>query len=160
MTRTLSVSEMANDFLAQRSLALIGASRNEKDYSRWLMRRLRDNGYVVFAINPHVQDMEGSPCYKHVSEIPVPVDGALLMTAEDTLPLVIAECVAVGIKRLWVYGVGHPRKLDRATRVLCEGNEVQLINGLCPMMFLHDAAWPHKLHGWVSRKFMYRPTTM
>ena len=154
-----SAVDSAHEFLSQRSLALVGVSRNEKDYSRWLLRRLQKSGYTVFAVNPHGGEIDGMHCYKTIAEIPVPVDGALLMTPEKTLPHVIGECVAAGISRVWIYGVGHPRKLDEETRIFCEQHRVQIINGLCPMMLLPDAAWPHHLHGWIARKTAYRPTT-
>ncbi len=156
MQSTSSVAERARDFLNRRTLALVGVSRNEKDYSRWLFRRLKKTGYQVLAVNPNSTRIDGEPCYKSIAELPQPVDGALLMTSESKLPHVIGECVTAGIRSIWIYGVGHPRKLDVDTRTFCEQHHVQLINGLCPMMFLRDAAWPHRFHGWIAETFMYR----
>ena len=42
----------ANEFLAQRRIALVGVSRNPRDLSRTLFRELRRRGYDVVPVNP------------------------------------------------------------------------------------------------------------
>ena len=44
----------ANEFLAQRRIALVGVSRDPRDLSRTLFRELRRRGYDVVPVNPEL----------------------------------------------------------------------------------------------------------
>ena len=161
MTQLSTTRARAEDFLSRSTLAVIGVSRKKADFSHALFLLLRRRGGTVFAVNPHADEFDGIPCYHHIADVPMPLDGALLMVAEAALPAVIQECVAAGVPRLWIYGVGHPRKIDLRTRELCRARNVELINGLCPRMFLSDSGWFHRLHGWITaRSRHYRTSTV
>jgi hypothetical protein len=144
--------DLAEEFLVQRTLAVIGVSRTQKDFSRKLVSRLRQSGRTVYAVNPRVEELDGERCYPKITEVPEFVDGALLMVPDAALGAAIAECAAAGVPRVWIYGTGHPRKLDKEFRGLCHKLHISLINGLCPLMFLRETAWPHHLHGWMAMR--------
>ena len=44
--------ERARAFLATRRFAVVGVSRNEKDFSRYLLRELLARGYDAVPVNP------------------------------------------------------------------------------------------------------------
>ena len=67
-------------FLGRKRLAVIGVSRDPKDFSRMLFRELKSRGYDLAPVNPNVPEVEGIPCRGHVQDVSPPVDGALLMT--------------------------------------------------------------------------------
>ena len=48
------MSSMAavQDFLAQKRIAVVGVSHDPKDFSRRLLRTLRERGYDAVAVNP------------------------------------------------------------------------------------------------------------
>ena len=70
----------ANDFLAQRRIALVGISRRPSDMSRTLFRELRARGYDVVPVNPELLSVDGVPCLHRLQDVSPRVDGALLMT--------------------------------------------------------------------------------
>jgi len=72
--------ETIEDFLAQKRIAMIGVSRNPKDFSSALFEELRKRGYDMVPVNPRVSAVLGQPCYARVQDIQPPVDAALLMT--------------------------------------------------------------------------------
>jgi predicted CoA-binding protein len=148
----MTTQEQINDFLAQRTLALIGVSRRERDFSRLLLRAFRSAGYTMHGVNPKDGEVQGETCFSHIRDIPVTVDGALLMVPPAALPQAIRDCLDAGVKRLWIYGTGHPKPLDDELRILCRGRQISVINGFCPMMFLNNSSWPHRLHGWIVRQ--------
>lgn len=67
-------------FLARQRLAVVGVSRDPKDFTRRLFDELSQRGYDLVPVNPHAQDIAGRPCYGRLQDIPAPVDGALIMT--------------------------------------------------------------------------------
>ena len=65
-----SIKEAANEFLADKRIAVIGVSRDPKGHgSNLVYRRLRERGYEVFAINPNADEVEGDPCYHDLKTI-------------------------------------------------------------------------------------------
>src|SRR4029453_15086898 len=70
----------ANDFLAQRRIALVGVSRDPRDLSRTLFRELRQRGYDVVPVHPELTSADGVPCARQLQDVSPAVQGALLMT--------------------------------------------------------------------------------
>jgi hypothetical protein len=55
---------------------------------------------------------------------------------------VIKDCAAGGIRRVWMY------RRSPAAVAFCESHGMTVIAGECPLMFLPDTGWVHRLHGW------------
>jgi len=53
--------EMIEDFLAQKRIAMIGISRNPRDFSAALFEEFRKRGYDVVPLNPNVPEVLGQP---------------------------------------------------------------------------------------------------
>ena len=77
----MSSMAVIQDFLAQKRIAVVGVSHNPRDFSRGLLRTLRERGYDAFAVNPSMQTVDGNRCYKHLGEITPPVDAVLVMAS-------------------------------------------------------------------------------
>ena len=107
--------ETVEAFLAQKRIAMIGISRNSKDFSASLFSELERRGYGIVPVNPKAWEVMGRPCFARVQDIEPPVDGALLMTTPEVTDAVIADCDAAGIRRVWMYraGVDTPLPKDR-----------------------------------------------
>ena len=98
--------ETIAEFLAQKRIAMVGISRNPRDFSASLFRELERRGYDIVAVNPKAPEVMGRPCFTRVQGIPPPVDGALLMTTPEVTEAVITDCAAAGIRRVWMYRAG------------------------------------------------------
>ncbi len=48
-----------DDFLAQRSLAVVGVSRGGKKFGNMVYRELKAKGYRLFPIHPEAEELEG-----------------------------------------------------------------------------------------------------
>src|SRR6266540_852633 len=90
------------EFLAQKRFAFVGVSRNESDFSRALFREFRTRGYDPVPVHPQANQIEGQPCYPRLQDIQPPVDSALLMTPPSVTGTLTGDCVAAGIKRVWM----------------------------------------------------------
>ena len=56
-------------FLALRRIALIGAARDAKDFSRFLLQEMYKQGYDMVPVNPATKEVEGKPCFARVQDI-------------------------------------------------------------------------------------------
>ncbi len=66
---------VVDDFLTQRTLAVVGASRDANKFGNKVFRDLIAKGYQVFPINPNADVVEGKRCYPDLNALPQAVDG-------------------------------------------------------------------------------------
>jgi predicted CoA-binding protein len=141
----------ANDFLAQRRLAVVGVSRDPHDFSRGLFRELLRRGYDLVPVNPAGGVVEGLPCARRVQDVQPPVDGALLMTPAGRAEQVVRDCADAGIPRVWLHrGIG-PGAMSDAAVSLCREKGIAVVDGECPYMFLPASGLVHRTHGFFRR---------
>ena len=95
--------------LAPTSVAVIGASRDADSVGSTLLRNLVDSGFtgLAYAINPHASEaVQGVATYASVTDVPGPVDLAVVASPADTLLEVVADCAAKGVHALVVVSGG------------------------------------------------------
>ena len=141
----MAVLAQVRDFLSRRRLAVVGVSRNPNDFSRSLFRELERRGYDLVPVNPGVAEMEGRRCFARVDEVSPPVEAALLLTPPALTGEVVRDCAKAGVASVWMY-----RTAPDAVS-FCESQGILVVAGECPWMFLPDAGFPHRLHGFVRR---------
>ncbi len=85
--------------LNARSVAIIGASRDEKKRGYQVVRSLAEAKYegAVYPVNPREETILGYRCYRSVLDIEDPVDLALVATPADSLPAILEECGGKGV---------------------------------------------------------------
>ena len=148
---TTSTREIINDFMSQKRLAIIGVSRNPKDFSRALFREFIKQGYEPIPINDKAEEIEGRKCYSHVRYVEPPVEEVLLMTPFEEATLVLKDAAGCGIRRAWVYRAAGKGSVDPEAVTLCREKDIDLIEGYCPLMFLPKAQFVHRVHGFFMR---------
>lgn len=146
----MTARQTIDDFLARKRLAVVGLSRNPKDFSRMLFQEFRRRGYDVVPVTPQASELDGLQCFAGVRDISPPVEGALLMTNAAVTDGVVRECAEAGIPRVWMYRAAGAGAVSPAAVEFCRANGIAVIPGECPYMFFpHDG--PHKLHGILRR---------
>jgi predicted CoA-binding protein len=143
--------ELIREFLAQPRLAVVGVSHQSKDFSRMLFRELQGRGYDLVPVHPAAQEIEGLPCFARLQDVHPAVENALLMTSPAVTNLVVQDCAAAGIKRVWMYRAGGHGAVSPEAIAYCEARGISVIPGECPYMFLPRGAWHHRFHGWVRK---------
>jgi predicted CoA-binding protein len=139
-------------FLGLKRIAMIGVSRNDKDFSRTLFRDLAANGYDVVPVNPAAGEIEGRRCYPGISAVDPPVQGALLMTRAIHSADVVRECATAGVDRVWLYRAGAgPGAVSEEAVTAGRELGLHMVIGECPYMFLQNVSWFHHVHGWLKR---------
>lgn len=114
-------------FFRPRSVAIVGASPQRGSARNNLVRVLLKHGFqgAVYPVTPSHAEVEGLRAYASVSELPEAPDVALVITPATTVPDLIAQCGAKGIRNAIVYSSGfeeiesgkeHARRLAAAAR--------------------------------------------
>lgn len=141
------------DFLSCKRLALAGVSRNPRDFSRRLMQDLIVRGYEILPVNPNLDAVEGVRCFPRLTGIHPAPETALLMTSTEFLPQLATDCAISGVKRVWLLASAGDKALRRKAITILEENLIEVIDGQCPYMFLHQTAFPHRLHRGLAKLF-------
>lgn len=108
-------------FLSPRSVVLIGVPRKSGPGALNPVDNLRRWGYEgrISLVHPHVHEIAGLPVVRKVSELPGPVDLAVIATPRETIPGIIRECGQKGIKAVVVTNQGFAEADSR-------GKELQI----------------------------------
>jgi predicted CoA-binding protein len=143
--------EEARAFLVARRIAVVGVSRNEKDFSRMVLRELARRGLDVVPVNPALAEAEGRRCFARVQDVAPPADAALLLTPPARTEAVLRDCLAAGVRRVWLHQGAGPGAATPAALSLCAAAGIEAVHGLCPFMALPDAGFPHRVHHFFRR---------
>ncbi len=144
---TITTRHDIDDFLSRKRLAMVGVSRNPKDFSRGLFFELCRRGYDMVPVNPQMTEVAGVRCFARLQDVTPPVAGALVMTGPGQSEQVVHDCAEAGITRVWLHrGVGTGAVSEAAVD-FCQQRGLRLVAGYCPFMFLPETSFFHRLHG-------------
>ena len=144
---------LVNRFLQLRRLAFVGVSRHPRDFSRALFRDLIGRGYDVVPVNPHGVEALGRRSFARVQDIDPPVEGALIMTPRAQTEGAIKDCVAAGVRLVWLHrGAGQGSVTPDALEI-CEEHGLDVVPGACPYMYLEYPGFFHSAHAFLRRVF-------
>src|SRR5215831_18492679 len=114
-----SINEAAAAFLANKRVAVTGVSRTPKTHgSNNVYQRLRERGYLVFAVNPNTDQVEGDRCYPDLASIPDGVDAVVIGTRPEIAERTMRECAELGIKHVWMHRGPGAGSVSRAATEL------------------------------------------
>lgn len=91
-----------------KSVAIIGASANPIKPSGQPLIALLNNGYAgeVYPVNPKYDELLGVKCYPRISDIPGPVDMAIIAVPAAITMLALEECAVKGVKVAVIFTSG------------------------------------------------------
>lgn len=85
----------------QKSVAVIGASKDRSKYGNKAVRAYLLNDFKVYPVNPKEETIEGLKAYRSILEIPEEVDRATLYVPPKVGLKVIEEIAEKGVKELY-----------------------------------------------------------
>ncbi|HEX9308798.1 MAG TPA: CoA-binding protein [Anaeromyxobacter sp.] len=145
--------EDARQFLSVKRIAVVGVSRNERDFSRGVVRALVERGYDVVPVNPALAAAEGLRAFPRVRDVAPPPEAALLLVPPARAEEAVRDCLIARVKRIWFHRGAGAGSASEAALALCRANGIAVVAGLCPFMALPGTSFPHRLHGLVRRAF-------
>ena len=91
-----------------RSVAVIGATERQGSVARTILWNLISTtfGGTIFPVNPKYNSILGIKAYSSVGSIPDPVDLAVIVTPARTVPGIIEECAAAGVRAAIIISAG------------------------------------------------------
>ena len=140
-----------DEFLSYKRIAMAGASRDAKHFSRMVMDEFVKRGYDVVPVNPNADEIGGRECKPSLAEVDPAPEGVLVMTSPEQSCALIRQSAERGVKMVWLYkAVGGGAVSPEAVEA-CDQLGMRVIAGECPFMFFPNPAWFHKIHaGWRS----------
>src|SRR5574340_634865 len=91
----------ARAFLASRRIALVGASRDPRSFSRGVQRALVARGYDVVPVNPAAGEVDGRRAFARPQDVAPPAEAALVLTPPGGAADAVRDCLAADIRRIW-----------------------------------------------------------
>ncbi len=138
------IDALVQDFLAQKSIAVVGVSDKRETGCNLSYRKFKQAGYTVYAVNPRLATFEGDPCYPDLRSIPQKPDAVFVLTNPQVALQIVQQCVDLGIPRVWMHCMmgTRPGLAANMTSVspdavqLCREHGITVIPGACPNQFL------------------------
>ena len=138
------VDNLVQDFLAQKTIAVVGVSDKRDTGCNLVYTKFKENGYQVFAVNPRISTFKGDACYADLKSIPEKVDAVFILASPKVAEQVVQQCVDLGIKNVWMHCMmgTKPGLAAGMTSVspsaveMCKANGIAVIPGSCPNQFL------------------------
>ncbi len=153
MTENQSTQAAINDFLSQRTLAVVGVSRSGKKFGNAVVKELAAKGYTVLPVNPNAHEIEGTRCYASLRDLPTKVDGIVTVVPPAETARVVREAHQAGVPRVWMQ-----QGSDSAEAIsFCRQSGMQEVHGECILMFAPDALFFHRAHRFVRGLFGKNP---
>jgi uncharacterized protein len=132
-------------FVAQKTLAIVGVSRNTKKFGNVLYRGLKDRGYRVFPVHREAEVLEGARCYPSLAALPEPVGGVVLVVPPAETARLVREAAEAGVRRVWMQ---QGAESDEAVG-FCRANGMEVVAGECLLMFAEPVGSIHRFHRWI-----------
>ena len=106
-------------FFRPKSIAVIGASRDEEKVGYKIFRNLVESGFQgeLYPINPYAEEILGFKCYKSVLDVPSEIDLSVIAVPARIVPLVAEECGKKGLKGIIVISAGFSETGREGTRL-------------------------------------------
>jgi predicted CoA-binding protein len=145
MTKLSSIQE----FLKPKELAVCGVSRNKKKFGRVIYDTLKERGFKVYGINPHMTDIDGEPCFTDVSQLPINVKYLLIATPRNQTEEVVAKAIKKGINNIWIQQMSE----SASAIELAEKSGINLIKKECILKFAEPITGIHKFHQFLNKLF-------
>ena len=148
--KRLPVQDKAHDVLrteghpldaifAPHSVAVIGASERQGSIGRAVLWSLVSSpfGGTVYPVSEKHASVLGIKAYRTVDDIPERVDLAVIVTPADTVPGVIGQCIAAGVRGAIVISAGfkergeHGKELERQILEQLRDSKLRVIGPNC-----------------------------
>jgi predicted CoA-binding protein len=135
-----------DDFVAQKTLAIVGVSRSGKKFGNTILKEMTGQGYQLFPVHPDAAEVDGVKAYPTFEALPVKVGGVIVVVPPGRVADIVRGASAAGITRLWLQqGAASSEAI-----ALAAGHGMRVVHGECILMFAGSHAWYHRAHRWVN----------
>ncbi|MCX8160772.1 MAG: CoA-binding protein [Candidatus Saccharicenans sp.] len=122
-----SLREKINEFLNQKEIAVVGASRNPAKYGNIVLKKLQSAGYLVYPVNPNASEVNGHRAYSGLSGLPTSVKAAVVVVPPEISEKIAGQAIAAGFRYIWF----QPGAESEAAISSLEAAGIRVIHGTC-----------------------------
>ena len=136
-----------DEFLAQKTLAIVGVSRSGKKFGNMILKDLTRIGYRLLPVHPEATEVGGVRAFPSFAALPEPVGGVIVVVPPARAEGVVKEAAANGIRRVWLQQGAESAEAIK----FCQENGMSVVHGECVLMYPKPATSRiHGAHRWVS----------
>ncbi len=126
---------MINDFLNPKTIAVIGASENNKKVGGVIMDKLRRFKGNVIPINPAYNFIFEKKCYPSVEKFSKTINLAIIATPSITIPSILKKCYKKRIKSVIIISAGFSEqgnfKLEEKIKKIAKKFQIRILGPNC-----------------------------
>jgi acetyltransferase len=117
--RSLSERHYLTPLFAPASVAVIGASERPGAVGTVLVSNMLAAQYrgAFYAVNPKHRTVQGVPCFDSIARVPTRIDLAVIATPAPTVPALIEQCGAAGVRSAVVVSAGFSEVGEQGARL-------------------------------------------
>lgn len=141
----MNSKKLVDEFLVQKKIAIVGVSRKKTKFGNAIYKELKQKGYQVYAVNPHIDVYEGDTCYPNLLSLPEKVDAVVINVSPVQAEKVVREAKEAGINKIWL----QQGSQSEASVSFCKENGIDCVSNECILMFAQPSAFIHRAHRWV-----------
>lgn len=113
------------------NVAVIGASDNPEKYSYLAVKNLKENKHRVFPVHPILKEIEGTPVFASLKDIPESVDTISLYVSEPISSKMASDILALKPRRI----IFNPGAENPELETLAKKNGIQALSA-CTLVLL------------------------
>jgi predicted CoA-binding protein len=145
----MNTRQEIHEFVAEKTLAVVGMSRAPQSFSAHAAKELKSKGYRLFPVNPNAAEIQGEKCYPSVAAIPESVGGVLFLTPPSATEKAVREAAEAGVTRMWIQQGAESKE----ALAFCKEKDIRVVSGHCILMFAEPVGAFHGLHRWFKGLF-------
>jgi acetyltransferase len=124
---------------APETIAVVGASTQKGKVGHDIFANILSNGYkgTLYPVNPKARSVLSVKCYTSITNIPDPIDLAMIILPPKAALASVQECIAKGIKGIVIVSAGFKEvggegaEIEKQIKVLCKKAGVRLVGPNC-----------------------------
>ena len=122
---------LIQDFLWKENVfAVVGVSRNPEKYGHQVYKDLKEAGYTVYPVNPHIDEVLGDRCYPSLGDLPEKPDIVDTVVPPHVTERIVEECKVLGIDKVWM----QPGSESKKAIAFCNRNKIKVVHDVCVMV--------------------------
>jgi acetate---CoA ligase (ADP-forming) len=124
---------------APETIAVIGASTQKGKVGHDIFANILSGGYkgTLYPVNPKARSVLSVKCYTTITNIPDPIDLAMIILPPKAAMASVKECIAKGVKGIVIVSAGFKEvggegaAIEKQIKTLCTGAGVRLVGPNC-----------------------------
>jgi acetate---CoA ligase (ADP-forming) len=124
---------------APETIAVIGASTQKGKVGHDIFANILSGGYkgTLYPVNPKARSVLSVKCYTTITNIPDPIDLAMIILPPKAAQASVKECIAKGVKGIVIVSAGFKEvggegaRIEKQIKTLCTDAGVRLVGPNC-----------------------------